>query len=141
MREFIKRKLHESLNETKEDRFNQFVTDLGAKPEGSKNGVYAYKFGPSTLYFKNTPKRSTIELDLIHTPIDSRGSGSARKAFNEWLSYVDKYGFIVEAIIAARDTHTSEKMLAKFYASLGFRFQEMGGFESDFEIIRYRGGR
>ena len=129
------------MKEAEGKQFNQFVADLGAKPVDGKVGMYSFQVGPSTIYFKNSPNKNTVEFDLIHTPEIARGSGGARKTLVDWLSVVDKYGFNVEAIIAARDAKTNDAQLAKFYQSLGFHFQEMGGFESDFEIIRYKGGR
>lgn len=132
---------NENITEAKDDVFSNFVNEIGAKPVNGKIGMFAFVHGQSTLYFKNSKKPNTIEADLIHTPVEARGSGSARNAFVEFLKFVDKYGFIVEGIIAARDAQTDANQLAKFYKSLGFRFQEMGGYASDFEIIRYRGGR
>lgn len=132
---------NEAITEAKEDVFLKFVNELGAKPVSGKIAMFAFVHGHSTLYFKNSPKTNTIEADLIHTPVEARGTGSARTAFVEFLKIVDKYGFIVEGIIAARDAQTNAAQLAKFYKSLGFRFQEMGGYASDFEIIRYKGGR
>lgn len=132
---------NENISEAKDDVFVKFVNEMGAKPVSGKIGMFAFVHGQSTLYFKNSRKSNTIEADLIHTPVEARGSGSARATFVEFLKFVDKYGFIVEGIIAARDAKTDATQLAKFYKSLGFRFQEMGGYASDFEIIRYRGGR
>lgn len=132
---------NETISEANEDSFIKFVTEIGAKPVNGKIGMFAFVHGQSILYFKNSKKSNTIEADLIHTPVEARGSGSARKTFVEFLKFVDKYGFIVEGIIAARDAQTNETQLAKFYKSLGFRFKEMGGYASDFEIIRYKGGR
>jgi hypothetical protein len=114
----------------KPDNFKNIVKDLGAiKTEGKINS-YTFQIGPSKIYFKKTLKPNTIELDLISTDIDSRGSGSAKKVMSEFIKVIDKYKVKVELSIVPRDKTTNSKMLEKFYKDFGFINT------SDFEMRR-----
>jgi hypothetical protein len=118
------------VKSNKPDNFKNIVKDLGAKKTEGKINSYTFQIGPSKIYFKKTLKPNTLELDLISTDIDSRGSGSAKKVMSEFINVVDKYKAKVELSIVPRDKQTDPKMLEKFYKDFGFIKT------SDFEMRR-----
>jgi hypothetical protein len=118
------------VKSNKPDNFKNIVKDLGATKTEGKINSYTFQIGPSKIYFKKTLKPNTIELDLISTDIDSRGSGSAKKVMSEFIKVIDKYKARVELSIVPRDKTTDPKMLEKFYKDFGFINT------SDFEMRR-----
>jgi hypothetical protein len=118
------------VKSNKPDNFKNIVKDLGAVKTEGKINSYTLQLGPSRIYFKKTMKPNTIELDLISTDMESRGSGSAKNVMAKFLEVVDKYKAKVELSIVPRDKTTDPKMLEKFYKDFGFIST------SDFEMRR-----
>ncbi len=114
----------------KDDSFNLLIKNLKAVKTPNKINMFTFKFGNSEIFFKQTGKKNTIELDLIKTPEEHKGKGSARAAINEFLRVVDLLKMKVVLSIVPRDKTTSEKGLENFYKSVGFVKT------SDFEMIR-----
>lgn len=149
MKKFIRKKLIESLYSDfdfdsefidfdnkkpkapkKDDNFNLLVKKLNAIKTPNKVNMYTFKFGNTEIFFKPTGRKNTIELDLIKTPEEYKGKGSARLAITEFLKIIDMFKFKVILSIVPRDKTTSEKGLENFYKSVGFVKT------SDFEMIR-----
>ncbi len=152
MKDFIKRKLNETLiNEfydddfgsefvdfdnkkpskpKKEDSFKLLIQKLKAFKTPNKTNMYTFKFGNTEIFFKQTGKKNTIELDLIKTPDEFKGKGSARAAITQFLNVIDELKIRVVLAIVPRDKTTSEEGLEKFYTSVGFHKT------SDFEMMR-----
>lgn len=124
---FDKSKIKKS---NKTDNFKNVLTDLNAKKTKGKINSYTFENGPSKIFFKKTLKPNTIELDLITTDIESRGSGMAKNTMNKFLNVIDKYKYSVILSIVPRDKSTDPKLLEKFYKDFGFVNT------SDFEMIR-----
>lgn len=152
MKDFIKNKLNEKLlkefydddfssefvdfenkkpkKPKKDDSFKLLIKKLNAVKTPNKINMYTFKFGNSEIFFKQTGKKNTIELDLIKTPDVYKGKGSARAAINEFLKIIDSLKMTVILSIVPRDKTTSEEGLENFYKSVGFVKT------SDFEMIR-----
>ena len=118
------------VKSNKIDNFKNIVKDLGAVKTEGKINSYTLQLGPSKIHFKKTMKPNTIELDLISTDIESRGSGSAKKIMTKFLEVIDKYKAKVELSIVPRDKTTNPEMLENFYSNFGFVNT------SDFEMRR-----
>lgn len=114
----------------KPDNFKNVLKDLNAKKTEGKVNSYTFENGPSKIFFKKTLKPNTIELDLITTDIESRGSGLAKDTMNKFLTIIDKYKYRVILSIVPRDKTTDPKLLEKFYKDFGFVKT------SDFEMVR-----
>jgi hypothetical protein len=119
-----------TIKSNKIDNFKNVIKDLGAVKTKGKINTYSLGLGDSQIHFKKTNKPNTIELDLIYTSIESRGSGSARRVMNKFLEVIDKYKMKVELFIVPRDKTTNPNSLEKFYSDFGFIKI------SDFEMIR-----
>ena len=152
MKDFIKRKLNEVLvkefydddfgsefvdfdnkkpkKPKKDDSFKVLLQNLKAYKTPNKINMYTFKFGNTEIFFKQTGKKNTIELDLIKTPDEYKGKGSARAAITQFLNIVDELKFRVVLSVVPRDKTTSEKGLENFYKSVGFVKT------SDFEMMR-----
>lgn len=109
--------------------FNGLVSQLSAKKVNGKNNVFIFTNGNTNIYFKPYDK-GAIEIDLIETPVQFRGKGSAKTAMSTFLSIIDKNKLRVHLSIVPRDKQTSTKGLEKFYSSFGFRKT------NDFEMVR-----
>ncbi len=114
----------------KEDSFKLLIQKLKAFKTPNKINMYTFKFGNTEIFFKQTGKKNTIELDLIKTPDEYKGKGSARAAITQFLNVVGELKIRVVLSIVPRDKTTSEKGLEDFYSSVGFDKT------SDFEMIR-----
>ena len=152
MKDFIKRKLNEVLvkeyydddfgsefvdfdnkkpkKPKKDDSFKLLLQNLKAYKTPNKINMYTFKFGNTEIFFKQTGKKNTIELDLIKTPDEYKGKGSARAAITQFLNIIDELKFRVILSVVPRDKTTSEKGLEDFYKSVGFVKT------SDFEMMR-----
>jgi predicted GNAT family acetyltransferase len=119
-----------NIKSNKIDNFKNVIKDLGAVKTKGKINTYTLELGDSQIHFKKTNKPNTIELDLVYTNIESRGSGSARRIMNKFLEVIDKYKIKVELYIVPRDKTTNPNTLEKFYRDFGFIKI------SDFEMIR-----
>lgn len=133
--DFENKKPKKSINpkkSEKKDNFKLLIKTLKAFKTPNKDGIYTFKFGNSEIFFKQTGEVNVIELDLIQTPEEYKGKGSARTAMEQFLNVVDKLKIKVFLRVVPRDKTTSEKKLGDFYQSLGFHFDK----GSDFEMIR-----
>jgi len=92
------------------------------------------KIKDTTINFKSRINPITnkevkgIDLELITTPEEYRGKGSAREALKTFLDYTDQIGEDVYLTIQPRDKKTDFEKLKNFYKSLGF-YLEPSGFE------------
>ena len=149
MKEFIKNKINEYFEDyndfgsdfidfknekpkkpKKDDNFKLLIKKLNAVKTPNKINMYTFNFGNTEIFFKQTNKKNTIELDLIKTPEQFKGQGNARRAIIEFLKIVDELKLKVILSVVPRDKTTSEDGLKNFYKSVGFRET------SDFEMIR-----
>ena len=146
MRTFIKKLLKEYFDDygydyaifdeprvkksNKPDNFKNILKDLGAKKTEGKVNSYTFDNGNSKIFFKKTLKPNTLELDLITTDKDFRGSGLAKDTMDKFLNVIDKYRYRVTLSIVPRDKTTDPKLLEKFYSDFGFVKT------SDFEMMR-----
>ena len=133
MKGLINRLVREELAKT--NKFSQLVSGLSANPVDGKPGLYYFTLGPSRLVFKKGNGKS-VELELIETNSET-GQGHAKNIMSKFLSGTDTLKLPVELIISPRNANTDFNKLASFYQKYGFEFTDMGGFASDFEMIRY----
>lgn len=115
---------------TNVSKLKPLLTDLNATKTIGKLNSYTYTLNGTQIFFKPTSNPNVVELDLITTPKELRGQGSAKKALQSFLSAIDKNKLHVELSVVPRDKETTSKGLEGFYKQFGFTKT------SDFEMYR-----
>lgn len=82
------------------------------------NGRARMKVGDTTISYDRDD--DGIRINLITTPKEARGKGSARRAMNAFLQATDAAGLPVSLSVAEQDATTNRDALVKFYSSFGF---------------------
>lgn len=92
-----------------------------------KHGKMAeMKLGDSTIVYSYTdeeyrPQGSFVEIKTLRTPVDKRGTGSARALLKHFLKLTDNEGLEVVLEAEPLDAATKTAKLVKFYKSFGFK--------------------
>lgn len=85
------------------------------------------KLGDSTLVYSFTDGEfrsngdSYVEIKTLRTPMDKRGTGSARALMEHFLRLTDKAGLDVILEAEPLDAATKSAKLVKFYKTFGFK--------------------
>jgi hypothetical protein len=78
---------------------------------------------------------SFVELKTLRTPVDKRGTGSARAIMEHFLKLTDKAGLEVRLEAAPLDAATKSAKLVKFYKTFGFKTKGRG-FSGETNMVR-----
>lgn len=85
------------------------------------------KLGDSTLVYSfadgefRSNGDSYVEIKTLRTPMDKRGTGSARALMEHFLRITDKAGLDVILEAEPLDAATKSAKLVKFYKTFGFK--------------------
>jgi GNAT superfamily N-acetyltransferase len=98
-------------------------------PSGSAIGFDAFDFSPGYRSTKivdteisyTVGKDGAAEIDLVKTPKEKRGQGSARSAMQAFLSEADANGVSVRLTADPMEGGVSKSRLERFYKELGFK--------------------
>lgn len=82
------------------------------------DGRARIKVQDTTISYDRTGDQ--ITLNLIHTPQEARGKGSAQAAMRKFLELTDAAGVTVSLVVAEQDNQTTFDGLMNFYSSFGF---------------------
>jgi predicted GNAT family acetyltransferase len=113
------------------NHFKDFLTSLNAKKVTNKENTYSIgnNNDDGKLYFKS-PSNNKIELDLLITNPEKRGTGIASNLLRQFLTQTDEYQYKVFLYLSPRDKTTDLEKLTNLYYKFGFNQI------SDFEMIR-----
>lgn len=87
-------------------------------PKDLERGFNVIKVGPTTMEITSDGKYA--RLNMIKTPPEARGQGSAKRALEELTMAADEAGITLDLTAQAMDAATSVKKLREFYTRYGF---------------------